>query len=278
MEVVCLDRTPYAHAGVRTIIIDLENLGQVVQGVAGCDAILHLGAIPSPTVNPADVVFRNNVMGDFNVFEAAAVLGIGRVVHASSVSALGFPYQHRWSTPLYVPIDEEHPLIPQDAYGLSKAVGEETAAAYCRRGAGSAAGLRFSTILLEEAYPTYIAAQHRDPGASANVLWSYVDLRDAAMACALALTASFTEYHSFFITANDTTSDLPTDTLLERYFPNVPRRARSEGATELGDHWSLLDCFWARQVLGYQPKYTWREVLAARSSHVEEKLERSSTS
>ena len=274
MEVVCLDRAPYSHSGIRTTIIDLGDLGQVVQGVAGCDAILHLGAIPSPTGNPANVVFRNNVMGDFHVFEAAAALGIGRVVHASSVSALGFPYQHRWSTPLYVPIDEEHPLLPQDAYGLSKAVGEDIAAAYCRRGAGSAAGLRFSTILAEDAYPRFIAAHHRDPGAAANLLWSYVDLRDAAVACALALTTPFTGYQSFFITANDTTSDLPTDTLLGRYFPNVPRRASSPGAADLGDRWSLLDGSRARHVLGYHPEYSWRQVLAARPAHSEGGSER----
>jgi nucleoside-diphosphate-sugar epimerase len=278
MEVVCLDRVSYPHPDLRTIIIDLEDTGQVFQAVAGCDAILHLGAIPSPTVHPADVVFRNNVMGEFNVFEAAAVLGIRRVVHASSVSALGFPYQHRWSTPLYVPVEEEHPLIPQDAYGLSKTVGEEVGAAYCRRGAGSAAGLRFSTILAEEAYADFIAGQLRDPGLGANVLWSYTDLRDAARSCALALTAPFTGYHPLYITANDTTSDVPTNTLLERYFPEVPRRPVPAYGELSGAHWSVVDCSRASRLLDFQPEYTWRQVLAARSNHAEGESERSSAS
>ncbi len=265
MEVVCLDRVSYPHPDLRTILTDLDDIGQVFQGVAGCDAILHLGAIPSPTVNPADVVFRNNVMGDFNVYEAAAVLGIKRVVHASSVSALGFPYQHRWSTPLYVPVADEHPLIPQDAYGLSKTVGEEIAKAYCRRGAGSAAGLRFSTILTEDAYPSFIAACHDDPGLGANVLWSYTDLRDAVTACALALTAPFTGFQPLYITAEDTTMDVPTDTLLRRWFPDVPRRTPPTGPGEPGDRWPVVDCSRAQEVLRWRPEYTWRRVLAQRA-------------
>ncbi len=256
IDVVCLDRAPAAVPDARSITLDLSDLGQVFHGLAGCDAVLHLGAIPAPTGYPPEEVFRNNILGDFHVFEAAATLGIDRVVHASSVSALGFPFQHRWSEPLYVPVDEDHPLLPQDAYGLSKAAGEEIAAAYCRRGAGSAASLRFSTILSEDAYPGFIGNVHRDPAASARLLWSYVDLRDAATACALALTTAFSGHERLFITADDTASDLPTTTLLARYFPTVPRRMDSPG------RWSLLDCTRASSVLGYQPRRSWAEILA----------------
>jgi UDP-glucose 4-epimerase len=150
--------------------VNLTDLGQVYGVLAGASAVIHLGAIPSPAVNPPDVVFRNNVLAQFNVFEAAATLGIRRVVSASSVSALGFPWQHRWSEPLYFPIDELHPLLPQDAYGLSKALGEEIAAAYGRRGAGSTASLRFSTILSEDAYAGFISRVRRDVQAHARLL------------------------------------------------------------------------------------------------------------
>jgi nucleoside-diphosphate-sugar epimerase len=243
--------------------IDLIDLGQVYGGLAGADAVVHLGAIPSPTVHPPDVVFRNNILGQFNVFEAAATLGIRRVVEASSVSALGFPYQHRWSEPLYFPVDESHPLLPQDAYGLSKAAGEEVAAAYCRRGAGSAASLRFSTIVGEDRYESFIKRVRGDAGAQAHLLWSYVDLRDAARACLLAVDAPFEGHCPLFVIAADTTSDLPTDTLLQRYFPKVPRRTAYPGAAALAGRWSVIDCTRAQEVLGYRPEYSWPEVLAA---------------
>jgi len=251
MEVICLDRIATRQAGVRSLIVDLADQGEVFHGVAGCQAILHLGAIPSPLAHPPEVVYGNNVMADFHVFAAAAALGITRVVHASSVSALGFPFQHRWSEPRYFPIDEQHPLLPQDAYGLSKAAGEDIAAAYCRRGAGSAASLRFSTILREDSYAEFIGAVHRDPGQSARYLWSYIDLRDAAMACIRALTGPYTGHQRLFIVADDTAANLPTETLLDRYFPTVPRRTPLQGRC------SLIDGTQAREVLGFQPQYHW---------------------
>ncbi len=206
------------------------------------------------------MVFRNNVLGQFNVYDAAAILGIRRVVEASSVSALGFPWQHRWSEPLYFPIDEQHPLLPQDAYGLSKAVGEEIAAAYCRRTGGSAGGsaasLRFSTIVAADGYRRFIDGVRARPGDFAPVLWSYIDQRDAAEACVLALTAPFEGHQPLFIVADDTSSELATDVLLERYFPAVPRRPGDRPA-----RWPPIDGTHAADVLGYHPRYRWQAAL-----------------
>ncbi len=236
---------------------DLCDLGQVYGALAGVDAVIHLGAIPAPTGLPPERVFGNNIVSQFNVFEAAATLGIRRVVSASSVSALGFPWQYRWSEPLYLPIDEEHPLLPQDCYGLSKAAGEEIAAAYCRRGAGSAASLRFSTILSDEdTYRRVLASTSADPQRAAALLWSYVDRRDAAEACVLAVTASFEGHQPLYITAADTTAERPTDELIAQWYPTVPRRPGERRA-----HWSLLDCTRATDTIGYQPRYTWLDVV-----------------
>lgn len=256
--VVGVDQQGTRFSDAPMITVDLCDLGQVFGALARADAVVHLGAIPAPTGRPPELVYRNNIMGQFNVFEAAAQLGIERVVSASSVSALGFPYQHRWSEPLYLPIDEQHPLIPQDAYGLSKANGEDIAAAYCRRTGGSAASLRISTVVNDEAAISRILAHvRRDPGASAHMLWSYVDVRDVAQACQLALTAPFKGHHPFYITSNDTTSELPTDELLERWFPTVSRRPGNRPP-----RWSLLDGARAAEMLGYNPQYQWTEKLA----------------
>ncbi len=266
IDVLGVDKGPQREGERRCHRVDLDDLGQVYGALAGADAAIHLGAIPSPLSHPPEVVFRNNVLAQFNVCEAAATLGVRRVVSASSVSALGFPYQHRWSEPRDVPIDEGHPLLPQDAYGLSKAVGEEIAAAYCRRGAGSAASLRFSTILTEDTYQRFIAGVRRDPGASAHLLWSYVDLRDAVQACLLALTAPFDGHHPLFITADDTTADVPTDTLLARYFPNVARHTPASDSAMAHARWSLLDGARARAVLGYRPQHSWQDAFTEQTT------------
>src|SRR5260370_23926737 len=141
----------------------LCDLGQVCGAMAGAGAVIHLGGIPSPRGRPPELVYFNNVMSQFNVFEAAAGLPISRVVSASSISAFGFPFQHRWSEPLYLPLDEAHPLLPQDAYGLSKATGEGIAAAYCRRTDSSAASLRISTIVDDSTVPQLLDRLRRKP-------------------------------------------------------------------------------------------------------------------
>jgi len=268
IDVLSVDKGANRAGERRCHLVDLDDLGQVYGALAGADAAIHLAAIPNPLGHPPEVVFRNNVFAQFNVFEAAATLGVHRVVSASSVSALGFPFQHRWSEPHYVPINEEHPLLPQDAYGLSKATGEEIAAAYCRRGAGSAASLRFSTILAEDSYQQFITDVRRDPRASAHLLWSYVDLRDAVQACLLALTAPFDGHQPLFITADDTTADVPTDALLARYFPNVPRHMPAADGAITHARWSLLDGARAAEVLGYRPQHSWQEALTEQTTGV----------
>lgn len=257
-EVIGIDQTPIANRDVRRIRVDLRDLGQTYGALAGADVVIHLAAIAAPVGLPPELVYATNVLSTFNVFEAAATLGIRRVVSASSVSALGFPWQHRWSEPHYLPIDEAHPLIPQDCYGLSKVHGEDVAAAYCRRGAGSAASLRFSTILTQDAYEPLIARTREDPYGQAHVLWSYVDVRDAADACVLAAEASFDGHEPLYITADDTTSELPTGDLLDRCFPAVPRLPGDRSP-----RWSLLEIGRAARVIGYRPRYRWQEVLAA---------------
>src|SRR5258706_5490380 len=191
MEVIGLDKEVARQPGASMVRVDLCDLGQVFGAMAGADAVIHLGAIPSPRGCPPELVYSNNVMSQFNVFEAAACLRISRVVSASSISAFGFPFQHRWSEPLYLPLDERHSLLPQDSYGLSQATGEEIAAAYCRRTGASAASLRISTIVDDSTVHQLLEHVRQKPEDWASSLWSYVHIDDVAQASLLALTSPF---------------------------------------------------------------------------------------
>src|SRR5215216_5987461 len=125
---------------------DLGDLGQVYGCLRDAEAVVHFAAIPRPTFDVPEVVFRTNVMSTFNVLEAASTLGINRVVYASSVSVLGFPFFVRPFAPDYVPVDEAHPLLPQDPYALSKQIGEELADGFARCGRLTVVSLRFPWI------------------------------------------------------------------------------------------------------------------------------------
>src|SRR5436309_15310385 len=87
---------------------DLTDLGQVFKVLLGADAVVHLGAIPAPGIQPEEPTFRNNILSTYNVFSAAVSLHLHRVVWSSSESTLGFPFESE--KPAYAPIDDEHPF------------------------------------------------------------------------------------------------------------------------------------------------------------------------
>ncbi|MBA2597973.1 MAG: NAD(P)-dependent oxidoreductase [Chloroflexia bacterium] len=232
--------------------VDLGDLGQVYGCLRGADAVVHFGAIPRPTFDVPEVVFRTNVMGTFNVLEAASALGITRVVSASSVSVLGYPFHERPFAPDYVPIDEAHRLQPQDAYALSKLTGEELAAGFARRGRLSVVSLRFSWIHTPETFAAQVRPLWSDAAAGVSNLWSYVDARDVAEAVRLALTAEIDGHEACFMAAPDSFMPVPSRELVAEFYPTTVVK---EG---FGDHDSLLSSAKAERLLGFLAKHTWR--------------------
>src|SRR3954454_9760563 len=152
---------------------DVLDLGQVFQALAGADAVIHLAAIRKHGIATNDVVLRTNVMGTFNVHEAAWRLGIRRVVLASSESIMGWDYCERPFLPQYLPIDEQHPVCPQDSYGLSKQIGEAISRSYTAKCDMETVALRFPWVVVPEA----LEQLRRDGGqpTSRFRLCNYVD-------------------------------------------------------------------------------------------------------
>ena len=112
---------------------DLTDAGSAYSVVAGADAVVHTAAIPQPTGNPPHVVFQTNLMSTFNLVEAAVRFGLKRFVNVSSESIVGNFFPERPFLPDYLPMDEQHPLQPQDPYALSKSFGEQLMDAAVRR-------------------------------------------------------------------------------------------------------------------------------------------------
>ena len=99
---------------------------------AGCDALIHMAAIPQPFKHPDHIVHNNNVVGSYNALRAAVERGIMRICQASSVNAIGLSYSRapRFD---YFPLDEEHPNYTEEPYGLSKWICEQQADTFARR-------------------------------------------------------------------------------------------------------------------------------------------------
>ena len=125
---------------------DIRDFAAVARQVEGCDAIVHLAAIPSTMTHPDATLFSINVAGAYNVFEAAERAGIKRIAQASSINAFGGYWGCDDRQYDYFPLDEAHPLHTTDAYSFSKQMVEEIAAYYQRRSGINSVSFRFPAV------------------------------------------------------------------------------------------------------------------------------------
>lgn len=232
----------------------LGDIGQVAWAMTGCDAVVHLGAIPAPYRHPDEVVFGNNTGATFAVLQAAKLLGVRRAVVASSISALGTAWAPKPFPPLYAPVDEDHPLLVHDAYGLSKEVDERTCAMFHRQTGMTIAALRFHWVAFQAEAASRAAELRADLAMDDwwRLLWGYVDVRDVATACRLALESPGFGYEAFNVVAGDTLSDIPTEELIRTHAPTVELRSPIPGTS------SAFSIEKARRVLGWEPRHSWR--------------------
>jgi nucleoside-diphosphate-sugar epimerase len=233
---------------------DLTDYGQAVEALSQADAVVHLANIPAPGLSTPAVTFNANITMNFNVFQAAAALKLNRVVWASSETTLGLPFD---TPPRYAPVDEDHYPVPTSTYALSK-VASETIAGHIAEWSGIPfVALRFSNIMAPEDYedPQGFPSFWPDPHARKWNLWGYIDERDVAASCRLALEApadAVTGNPAFIIAAADTVMNRPSAELLAEVYPGV-RLTR-----DVGEFGTLLAIDRARQVLGFEPAHSWR--------------------
>jgi nucleoside-diphosphate-sugar epimerase len=254
-DVVSVDllRDPNLTEG-QQLVADLTDYGETVDALKGADAVVHLAAIPAPGLKPDELTFRVNITSTYNVFAAAPLLGLRRVVWASSETTIGLPFERE--LPRYAPIDEDHALLPESTYALSKVVSEEMARQFSRWDGIPHIGLRFSNVMEPHDY-------ERFPGFWDDAqlrrwnLWGYVDARDVAQSCRLALEVDRLGAEVFIIAAADTVMNRPSAELMAEVYPDVELRA---GVGEFG---TLLSIEKARRVLGYAPAFSWRDAITS---------------
>lgn len=248
-DVLNVDIAPPAERIAPFLKIDLTDYGQTVEALAGAWGVVHLAAIPAPGILSEQRTFEINMSSTYNVFSAAVLHRLSRVVWASSETTLGLPFDD--PVPHYAPIDEEHPLYPQSSYSLSKVAGETIAEHFSRWSGIPFIALRFSNIMEPQDYQNFASYQDNALLRKWN-LWAYVDARDVAQSCRLGLEVDFKGADAFIIASADTVMNRTNKDLMAEVFPGVPLR---EGT---GDHETLLSVEKARRLLGYQPGSWWR--------------------
>jgi nucleoside-diphosphate-sugar epimerase len=266
-----LDLVPLDHPGVTNLTVDITDSGQVFNALSMhadladldrdplradrkgpfYDAVVHFAAIPRILIRPDNETFRINTMGTYNVIEAAAKLGIGKIIVASSETTYGICFAEGHRDVAQFPLEEDDDVDPMDSYGLSKVLNEKTARAFAKRFGIDVYAIRIGNVIEPHEYalfPGYFA----DPDIRKRIAWSYIDARDLGQIVKLCVEKDGLGFE-VFNAANDTTSaDTPTAELAARYFPNVPFRR------EIGPYDSLLSNRKIREVLGFRQEHDWR--------------------
>lgn len=261
-EILNIDMKYLQEKLCKTLIANLTNHGEAYGALkeAEANAIVNLAAIPAAYIFTDEVTIKTNIMSTYNILEASACLGIKKAVTASSDSTYGIVFSRKPVSPVYVPVDENHPQTPEDPYGFSKLVNEETAEMIYRRTGMQIVCLRFVHIANPDHYKDY-PQFNRDISSSitavrAKELWNYVDVRDAARACRLSIETEGLGVCALNIAADDTCMDIETEKLLSTYYPDV-----KDFRENLSGYTSLTSNKKAKELLGWKPLYSWRNGL-----------------
>jgi len=233
--------------------VDLGDYGQTLDaflGVtarhAGLDALVHLAAVPVNGLVPDATTFHSNVMASFNVLHAAHRAGIDNVVLASSITAMGFPFDE---APPTLPVDETY-TSANNTYGLGKVAEEAIVAQLARWGSASYTALRFTNVVAEGEYDTFERAA--DPDYRRDLIGSWIDARDGALAVSLALQNPAAGFRVYNVASPTSGTADPSREVAERWFPGTPV------AADLGEHESLMSTRKIQRELGFAAEHDWR--------------------
>jgi nucleoside-diphosphate-sugar epimerase len=254
VAVTAMLHRPGVTEAERVVVGDMTDAAFVRNAMHGADAVIHCAALRAPMMGTAEAVFCGNVTGTFTVLEQAGQAGIRRAVISSSYSVLGLTFAPTMRHPAYLPIDELVPLQVEDPYAHSKQVDELSADLIWKRHGMTVVALRLPFLGgIDDTIRQRAAGVAIDPGFSnaAREFWTYLETRDAARACVLALVAPPPGCHVVSVAAPTTLAPYPTEQLLDAYHPDVPRRMPFPGRT------APFDLARARDLLKFSAEIVW---------------------
>ena len=267
-RVVNGDIVPLGRPGVADLRIDLTDAGQVFNalsayaghdelepgtGVPRYDAVVHFAAIPAILFRPDNETFRINALSTYNVLDAAVKLGIRKVIFASSETTYGICFADGEVRPDYVPVDEEHPTVPQDSYAMSKVVNEVTARSFQARSHIDIYGLRINNVIEPHEYATRFPAVVADPGLRRRNIFAYIDARDLGHMVDCCLRTDGLGYQIFNVSNDDTSVAITSNEVYEQFYAGLPRQR------EMGRYETFYANDKAKRLVGFAPRHSWRD-------------------
>ncbi|WP_306132167.1 NAD-dependent epimerase/dehydratase family protein [Roseivivax marinus] len=270
-RVVNADRVPLDLRGVDNLRVELTESGQVfnaMSALAGLDeldldsvprydAVVHFAALPRILIEPDNETYRVNVISTYNVLEATAKLGIPKVIFASSETTYGICFAQGEMRPDYLPVDEEHPTVPQDSYAMSKVANEVTARSFQARTGADVYGLRINNVIEPHEYSRDFPAYLDDPALRRRNIFAYIDARDLGHMVERCLRTDGLGYQVFNVANPDLSVGIANAEVRKRFYPDVPVKR------EMGETETFYAIDKARELLGFEPEHGWRDKVKA---------------
>jgi nucleoside-diphosphate-sugar epimerase len=268
-QVTNADLVPLGHPQVADLTVDLTDAGETYSALAGLarfeeldlpepptyDAVVHFAAVPRILLRPDATTYAANVLSTYNVLEAATRLGVRKIVFASSETTYGVCFAQGERRPEYVPVDEEHPTVPEDSYGMSKVAGEVTARSFQARTGADVYGLRINNVIEPDEYAEMFPAFLDDPSLRRRNVFSYIDTRDLGQMVQRCLETDGLGYEVFNVANADMSVAATTDEIIDRFYDDVEVRR------EMGRDETFYSIDKARDLLGFVPEHSWRDVV-----------------
>lgn len=263
-SVLNLDQVNFDHPKVLTRLADITDAGQVFDvmgsyanydelaqgaGVPKFDAVVHFAAVPRLLMTSDNECYRVNTLGTYNVIDAAIKMGVRKVIFASSETTYGICFADGEVKPDYLPIDEEHPTIPEDSYAMSKVVNEATAQSFQRRTGIDIYGLRINNVIEPHEYVEIFPAFMKDPDLRRRNIFSYIDARDLGQMVQKCLQTDGLGYQVFNVSNDDHSVGLTSEELIKTYYQHVPLKTKDIPK-------SFYSNEKAKRLLGFKPEYS----------------------
>tara|TARA_B100000767_G_scaffold11901_1_gene11531 strand:+ start:824 stop:1705 length:882 start_codon:yes stop_codon:yes gene_type:complete len=264
-----LDQVNLEHPKVLTRFADITDAGQVFDvmgsyanydeldkavGIPKFDAVVHFAAIPRLLMTSDNECYRVNTLGTYNVIDAAIKMGVQKVIFASSETTYGICFANGELKPNYLPIDEEHPTIPEDSYAMSKVVNEATAKSFQRRSGIDIYGLRINNVIEPHEYIENFPKFLKDPDLRRRNIFSYIDARDLGQMVQKCLNTDGLGFQIFNVSNDDHSVGLSSKELIDRYYKGVP--IQSDKIPQ-----SFYSNEKAKRLLGFKPEHSWRDYI-----------------
>ena len=266
-NILNLDLVPLDGNGINNLIVDITDSGQVFNSLTSYlnidelkespgsnkfDALVHFAAIPRILIKSDEETFRVNVLGTYNVIEAAVKLGIKKIIIASSETTYGVCFANGNMDPEWLPVDESHPTEPMDSYGLSKVINEQTAKSFQLRSGFDIYSLRIGNVIEPDEYHRF-KDFFKNPSQRLRNIFNYIDARDLGQVVNLCLSKDGLGYDVFNVGNNNNSVDIKNKDIIEKYYKNVKIKEK------LADYEALFSNKKIKNILGFKEEHNWKK-------------------